>query len=321
MRSRATLLILISALAACLTGCGRGRAPDGSGTIECTQVTASTKVAGRVEAMRAEEGSAVAVGDTLALIDSADYELRRDSASAAVAQAQAQLDMMISGARDEDIEQARNKVREAAASATLASTNLARTKSLTESGSATQQQLDEAVAIAERAAAAHATAEEALAKLLRGNRKEEIRMAQAQVDQARAALGLAVRSVAECAVTSPLAGVVTMKVAEAGEVVGVGSPVVMITNLDDAWLSIYIAEDRLAGIAVGDSAYVTIDGDDGVYPGAVSFISPEAEFTPRDVQTPDERTKLVYRIKVSIENPDRTFKPGMPADGYIGSRP
>ncbi len=160
-----------------------------------------------------------------------------------------------------------------------------------------------------------------MAKLLRGNRKEEIRMAQAQLDQARAALGLAERSVAECSVTSPLAGIVTTKVAEAGEIVGVGSPIVTVTDLADAWLSVYIAENRLAGVAVGDSAFVTVDGDDGVYPGVVSFISPQAEFTPRDVQTPDERTKLVYRIKISLENPDGTFKPGMPADGYIGSRP
>jgi HlyD family secretion protein len=212
-------------------------------------------------------------------------------------------------------------VREAAAGATLASANLSRTESLAETGSATRQQLDEATAAAERASAAHAAAEEALARLLRGNRKEEIRMAQAQFDQTRAALGLAERNVAECAITSPLAGFVTTKVAEAGEIVGVGSAIVTVTDLGNAWLSIYVAEDRLAGMAVGDSAYVTVDGDNGVYSGTVSFISPEAEFTPRDVQTPDERTKLVYRIKISLENRDGMFKPGMPADGYIGARP
>jgi HlyD family secretion protein len=281
----------------------------------------SAKVAGRIERLRADEGARVAAGDTIAMIDASDYELQRNAAQAAVARAQAQLAMMISGARDEDIEQARSRVREAAATATLTSTNLSRMESLSESGSATQQQLDEAVASAERAAAARASAEEALAKLLRGNRKEEIRMAQAQVDQALAELGLAERSVAECSVTSPLSGTVATKVAEAGEIVGVGSPIVSVTDLGDAWLSIYIAENRLAGVTVGDSAYVMVDGDAQAYPGVVSFISPEAEFTPRDVQTPDERAKLVYRVKIALENPDGTFKPGMPADGYIDSRP
>jgi len=314
-------MFLLPTLMMSLFGCGSGRAPDGSGTIECTQVMVSARAAGRIESLRTEEGDAVAAGDTLALLDDADYVLQRQSAAAAAAQAQAQLDMIISGARDEDIGQARNMVREAAAGATLAAMNLSRIESLAETGSATQQQLDEATASAERAAAAQAAAEDALAKLLRGSREEEIRMAQARLDQARAALGLAERNVSECTVTSPLDGIVTTRITEAGEIVGVGSPIVAVTDLGDAWLSIYVAENRLAGIAVGDSAWVTVDGDSDVYPGVVSFISPQAEFTPRDVQTPDERTKLVYRLKISLPNPNGTFKPGMPADGYVGNRP
>jgi HlyD family secretion protein len=317
---RMTVAVLSAALL--VTGCGRGlRTPDGSGTIEATDIRISAEVPGKLLSVRAEEGSVVAEGDTLALIDPTDYELRLKAARASLSRARAQLDLVIAGARDENIEQARSVVREAEAAAGLADTSYVRAQRLFEVGSITRQKLDEAFAARERTAAALSSANEALAMLLRGNREEEVRMAQAQLDQVEAEAALAERALAHTTVTSPAGGTVTIKVAEPGEMVGAGSPVAVLSSLDQVWLSIYLAEPRLAEIALGDTAYATVDGRTEVYSGSVVFISPEAEFTPRDVQTPDQRAELVYRVKIQLDNSEGVFKRGMPADGYVGAHP
>ena len=90
-----------------------------------------------------------------------------------------------------------------------------------------------------------------------------------------------------------------------------------LSRLDDIWLSVYVPESRLGQVKLGQPAWVKIDGDPTFYRGLISFVAAEAEFTPRNVQTPEERAKLVYRVKITLENRDRIFKPGMPADGYL----
>ena len=99
--------------------------------------------------------------------------------------------------------------------------------------------------------------------------------------------------------------------------VGVGTPLVTLSRLDEVWLSIYVPETHLGRVKLGQSAKVRFDGESKRFNGIVTFISPEAEFTPKNVQTPDERAKLVYRVKITLKNPDGLFKPGMPADGFL----
>ncbi len=301
-----------------LAGCGlRGGGPDGSGTIECTQVQVAPQVAGRLLDVPLQEGAAVAKGDLIAQIDPADYELRRDEVLAGLALAQAQLNLVLAGARDEDIQRAREQVNEAKAAAGAADADYRRIRQVFEKKSATQKQMDDARAQADRTSAALAAAEQNLAKLTRGNRQEEIRIAQAQADQAKARLAVAEKAVADCKVTAPMDGVVTTRSREAGEFVGAGTPLVTLSRLDEVWLSVYVPEDRLSRVKLGAKAQVKLDGDQQMYGGTVTFISPEAEFTPKNVQTPDERAKLVYRVKITLANPDGLFKPGMPADGFL----
>lgn len=292
--------------------------PDGSGTIECTQVRAAAEVAGRVAALHFSEGDHVSQGQPLGEIDPTGYQLRRDEAAAALAQAQAQLDLMLAGSRDEDIQRARAQVREAKAVADASAADARRIGEVFEKGSATPKQRDDAAAAAERASAAQAAAEQQLARLIRGNRQEEVRGAQAAVDLAKARLAQAEKSIRDCAVLAPVDGIITTKSAETGEVLALGTPLATISRLDEVWLSLYIPEDHLGRVKLGNKAAVMIDGDSTRYEGTVTFVSPEAEFTPRNVQTPDERVKLVYRIKVTLPNPKGIFKPGMPADGYLG---
>jgi HlyD family secretion protein len=299
-------------------GCGMGRGkPDGSGTIECTQVLVAPQVAGKIAKMPAREGMALRAGDLVAQIDTADYELRRVESEAALALVQAQLELVTAGSRDEDVQRAKAQVREAEAVSRAAEADRKRIEEVFEKGSATTKQRDDARAGAERSAAALDAAQQQLTRLTRGSRLEEVRMAQAQVDLAKARMAQAAKGLADCAVKAPIDGTVTTRIREEGEVVGVGTPLVSLSRLDEVWLTLFIPEPRVASVKVGQTAWVMVDGSDKRIEGKVTFVSPEAEFTPRNVQTREERAKLVFRVRVTVLNSDGILKPGMPADGFL----
>ena len=291
--------------------------PDGSGTMECTQIRIAPEVAGRITALSFAEGDHVTKGQILATLDTTPYQLRRDEAAAALALAQAQLDLMNAGSRSEDILRARAQVREARAMADSAAADSKRMEALFAQNSVTTKQRDDAATAAERTSAGLAATEQQLDRLVKGNRLEEIQAALAAVALAKARLAQADKAIADCVITAPMAGIITTKNAEPGEVTAIGAPLATLSRMDEVWLSLYLPETRLAGIKTGQKATVKIDGDTARYEGTITFVSPEAEFTPRNVQTPDERVKLVYRIKVTLPNPKGIFKPGMPADGYL----
>lgn len=305
-------------LAAVTAGCRFSRqTPDGSGTIECTQVQVAPQVPGRLAQLPPQEGDRIKKGALVGQLDPADYQLRLRESRAALAFAEAQLALLTAGTRAEDLQKAREQLREAEAADRAAQADLRRIRQVYEAQSATAKQMDDAAAQAERAAAAKAAAEQQLAKLAKGSRDEELRMAEAQAEQARARLAQAEKALSDCTVTAPADGVVTTRSREPGEFVVAGAPLLTISLLDDVWLSIYVPESRLGRVRLGQPATVRIDGEPKPFAGRVTFVSPEAEFTPRNVQTPDERAKLVYRVKITLQNPDGVFKPGMPADGFL----
>ena len=138
---------------------------------------------------------------------------------------------------------------------------------------------------------------------------------QAQRDQAKAALAIAEEDVKKSRLYSPFDGFVTVKDVEEGEYVQAGTPVITVADLDEVWVKTYVPETQLGRVYLGQEAEVISDTFPGkTYPGTVTFISPEAEFTPKNVQTKEERVKLVYRIKVTLQNPKQELKPGMPVD-------
>lgn len=313
-----TIMAIALAAMALAGGCGlNDKKPDGSGTIECTQVDIAPQAAGRIAVLTPQEGDLVKHGDLIARLDATDYELKRNEARAAVAVARAQLELLLAGSREEDIERAREQVHEAQASAEAAGADLSRIGPVYQSGAATQKQMDDARAQAERTGAVLAAAEQHLAKLVKGSRKEEIHLAETQVAQAEARLALTEKTVADCTVTSSVIGVVTTRIREEGEFAPIGAPLVTVSRLDEVWLSVYVPETALGGVRLGQGAQVKIDGRRDYFEGKVTYISPTAEFTPRNVQTPDERAKLVYRVKITLDNKDGIFKPGLPADGYL----
>jgi HlyD family secretion protein len=154
--------------------------------------------------------------------------------------------------------------------------------------------------------------------IIAGPRKETIDQARAKVKLSEATLQLAQTRLSYATLASPMTGVVLSKNIEPGEYVAAGTPVVSIGDLVNVWLRAYIQESDLGRVKVGQKAKVTTDTyRDKVYEGRVSFISQEAEFTPKNVQTEQERVKLVYRIKIDIKNTKMELKPGMPADAVI----
>ena len=145
-----------------------------------------------------------------------------------------------------------------------------------------------------------------------------LEVAQAKLLEAQHALELAVIRLNYADLNSPIDGFITVKSADVGEVLQAGSPVFTVVDLNDIWLTAYVDETELGRVRLDQPVDVKIDTyPNKIYKGRISFISEEAEFTPKQIQTTEERAKLVYRIKVDIANVNLELKPGMPADGYI----
>jgi HlyD family secretion protein len=131
-----------------------------------------------------------------------------------------------------------------------------------------------------------------------------------------AQLAVLEKSRADASVVAPVSGIVTQKLVDAGEMVAPRMPLVVVTDLDHAWANLFVPEPLMPRVVLGQAATVLTDAGDRI-PGKVTFISPQAEFTPRNVQTADERSKLVYRIKVSVDNSKGVLKQGMPVDAEL----
>ena len=289
-----------------------------SGTIEAVEVSVAARTSGQIEKIFVEEGARVQPGDRLAVIDSASLAIQLRQAEAAVDLAESQLELLLKGARVEDIRQVEEAAKQAEATLNLASEDLERVRSLYAKESSTLKLLQDAETRFQVVQAQHAAARQALQKVRKLSRPEEVKAAQARLAQAEAGRDLFKKTIADATIISPTAGVVTHKAREPGEFVGPGTTFLTVADLENVRLNIYVTEVDLGRVRLGQRADVWIDSHlDRVFGGTVIFISPEAEFTPKNVQTREERVKLVYRVKIEIPNPEGIFKPGMPADASI----
>ncbi len=265
-------------------------------------------------------------------------------AEADTAQASARLDELASGSRPQEIEAARAAVARAQAEADRLARDYERIAALFGRDVVARREFESAKAASDVAQARLKEANENLLLVREGPRREQVAQARAGLDRSREALSLVkegprVETIAQArarvrqaeeaaalararlsyaAVRSPLAGIVLSKNAEPGDYVSPGTPVVTVGDLRNAWVRAYVEETDLARVKAGQAVSVTNDTYPGKrYAGRVSFISPQAEFTPKSVQTRKERVKLVFRIKVEIDNPAMELKPGMPVDAVI----
>jgi HlyD family secretion protein len=303
-----------------LAGCGNGHkgAIEASGTLEAVEVKVSAKVPGQVDKLFVDEGSQVKAGDTLAILDHSTQDIQWRQAQAGVALADAQYQLLVNGARSEDIQQAQDGLKQLEASAKVASDDFNRMKDLYASKSVTKKQYDDAESRFVITKAQLNSAKENLKKVRRFARPEDLEAARARLDQAKASADLLRKQINDAYVVAPVAGTVTNKPIEVGELVGVGTAIVIISRLETLNLMIYVSDNELGKVKLNGTADIVIDTyPDKTFPGRVVFISPIAEFTPKNVQTKEDRTKLVFGVKLEVDNKDGILKAGMPADAYV----
>ena len=312
------VVVVVAVVAWLLLRGGGGTAGEiaASGTVEATEADLGFQLAGRVLQVGPREGDVVSDGQELARLDLADLEAARAAAQALVAAAEARLTELRRGARPEELAQAQAAARAATDRADDARRTAERTRRLFEGGAVSRQTLDAAETALQVAEATQDQADQALAMVREGPRAETIQAQRALVEQAQANLSRAEASLANGVITAPFPGRITVRHREPGETVTPGVPVLTLLDPQDRWVRIYVREDQIGAVQVGMAATIMSDTyPDKVYPGEVTFIGSEAEFTPRNVQTTEERIKLVYPVKVRITgDPDFELKPGIPVD-------
>jgi HlyD family secretion protein len=296
-------------------GPGEGDDVLASGTVEATTADLGFATGGRLASVLVREGDAVRAGQPLARLERTELDARRRVAEAQVAAASALLDEARRGPRAEEIAQARAMLAAAASRLDDAVRDAARAQRLHDGGAISREALDKAMLQQAVARAQHEQAREALRALERGTRSERIVAAEAHLEQARAALAQVDAHLDDAEARAPFDGVVSVRHREPGETVAPGAPVVSLLDMADRWVRIYVRAPDIVRIAVGRPARILADRDTTSYGGVVAHIASEAEFTPRTVQTPDERAKLVYAVRVRITgDPDGRLKPGLPVD-------
>jgi membrane fusion protein YbhG len=337
-RSTAVWAPCLFVLTAAALSCRNGEPADRvrvSGQVEATEVQVAALVGGRLLELAPAEGERVATGAVVARLDATDTELALARARAERDQADAQLRLLKAGARIEDIRQAeaqlataQSETRAAEAEVAVAETDAERFESLLASKAGTQQQRDDAVARRDVARARARSgddrvraARENLARLRAGARPEEIDGARARVAAADAQMATLQKAIGDAVVTAPVTGTVTERIAEVGELIQPRAPILIVTNLDEVWANVYVDEPIVPRLRVGQPATLFTDAGGPGIQGVISYVSPSAEFTPRNVQTAEDRSKLVYRVKVTVNNKDGVLKAGMPVEAEIPVAP
>ncbi len=293
---------------------GKTGAIQATGTIEGTEVNLSAKNSGTIETLSIEEGDTVKQGQLVAVLSRNDLVAERDQDAEAVAEAQAKLDDLVSGARDQEIAQAQANVNIAQTNYDKAADDLAKRQQLAQQGAISQDVLDQYQVAANLTKDQLDAAQASLSLLQAGNRPDVIAAAQDEVKRTQAVLQSMQAVLGDLNVISPIDGTVLDKNYEQGEFVQMGSPIVTLMNLDDLWIRVYIPTDQLPGIKLGQQAHFTVSGMPQVFTGTVEEINSQGEFTLKTIQTEEERANVVFGVKIRIDNQGGVLKPGMPAD-------
>ncbi|MCA9246080.1 MAG: HlyD family efflux transporter periplasmic adaptor subunit [Planctomycetales bacterium] len=372
----ATRLIVLALLAAVLLAAlvyqqSRVEPSIVSGFVEADEIRVGSRVGGRVKEVYVVEGQQVEPEDLLVELEPfdlaerlAEAQARAQAAEAELArleagfrreeilqgeayalQLDAQLELLRAGPREQTIGAAEARLDAARSEARLAEQNFRRAQEVFERGAATQEEMDRATEQNTRAAAMVVVREQELAELQAGSRPEEIRAAEAALEQAKQQLALtrdgfreeevdaarAARDAAKAAVevvrkqmeelrvVAPNRGTVEAVDLQPGDLVAAGAPVLSLMDRERLWVRAYVPENRLH-LSVGATVELTVDSFPGEsFRGTVAFISRQAEFTPSNVQTPEERSKQVFRIKVTLAEGAERLRPGMAADVHLDS--
>jgi len=323
MTGRFLLLLSVASLA--LGACSNDKESAGveaSGIIEATEVTVSARAAGSIVRLYVHEGDRVSVGDTLLAVDDSDLQLQARQLEAGVEVARAGYELAAHGARREDIASAEEAVHQAQINLESARQDRDRFADLYGTHSVTEKVYEDAKTRYDLAERQLNTAQLNYRKLQSGSRSEDIAAAQARLEQAEAQLAAVQKKISDAHLLAPVDGVVTDRAVDVGEFVNIGSNTLTIARIDPMKLKIYVPENELGKVKLGQAADLTIDTyADRHYQGKVTYISPTAEFTPKNVQTKDDRVKLVFEVEIEVDNPNGDLKSGITADARLAPTP
>lgn len=287
------------------------------GNVDIRTVDLGFRVAGRIDRILAEEGQHVRRGDLLATLDTSSIDARIGEASAQVEQARAQLLKAQNGNRPQDIAQARARVEAAAAAAANAEQDYLRRSTLVGPGAISRAVWEQTVAERDRTQAQLREAQQGLSLLKAGSRPEDIAAAKAQLDAAEASRRSAATDLSDTRLLAPEDAVVDTRAKEAGAIVQPTETVLTLAIPRPLRIRAYVGEPDLPRIRPGLPVTVTADGASRTYHGTISWIAPQAEFTPKSVETESLRTDLVYRLRITISDPDDQLRQGQPVTVHV----
>ncbi|MGM3161059.1 secretion protein HlyD [Dickeya undicola] len=283
------------------------------GNVDIRSVNLGFRVSGRLTALNVDEGDAVQPGQLLARLDDAPQQnaLRQEKAS--VASAQAQLALLREGYRSEEIAQVRSQLEQAQAAYDYANSFYQRQLGLWKQHTLAANTLEDARSTRNQTQATLQAAREKLSQYERGNRPQEIAAAAATLAQAQAAEAQAQLNLQDTRLYAPSPGVILTRAAEAGSMLSAGSTVFTLSLTQPAWIRAYVTETQLGRAAPGREVLIYTDGrPNRPYHGRIGFVSPSAEFTPKNVETTELRTDLVYRLRIIVSDADDGLRQGMP---------
>lgn len=292
------------------------------GSIEAEETLVSFQVQGTIAEKMLDEGEPVFAGQVLARLDTLDLHSQVELGMAGLDRALAELSDLESGYRSEEIGQAAALLDEARAVDSRAGSDLERQAALLAAGAVSQSDYDAALAASRVSRASVEAAQQQVSMLLSGYTEGRLAAAAASARAAEATLSLARSNLDKAVLRSPLTGLVLEDYIERGEFVSPGTPAFSVSDLDTVFMRAYLEEPLLGRVSPGARALVTVDSWPGEsFEGVVGWISSEAEFTPTQIQTGDERTTLVFEMRIEIPNPGRKLLPGMPAEAAIEPLP
>ena len=299
-----------------LASCGGPGAEDRvfPGTVELDESDHAALVAGRVTEVRVTEGDTVRTGDTLALLVRAGLPEAAEQRVAQLASARAHLADLRRGSRAAELERAEADLAAAEAEATRTARDLTRVQEMATDGAVSPQELDAATTAAATAARRRDAARAVLQLAREGTREDQIRAAEAEVRSAEALLRGARADLGELAITAAADGVVLARLADPGEVIAAGTPVVSVGIVGRRWVRAYLPAALLAQLPTGTGVSVVPAGDSRSDPvtGRLGAVNPKAEFTPRAALTEEERADLLFAVRIELENPPASLRPGLP---------
>lgn len=318
----ATALALALLPACNRSGAGRNGELVLSGNLEVNDAQLGFKAAGRVVERAVSEGDRVTAGQLVARLDDAEQQAQLAVRRAELAAAEAALAELEAGSRPQEIAAVAAALRSAEAERDRVRLDFTRQQELRAKEVISDRDFEAMQAQLQAAEARAAEAAERLKLVQEGPRAETIRQSRARVEQARAAITLAATLLENTRLVSPLTGTVLSHNIEPGEFVSAGTPVITAADTAHVWVRAYLNQPDLGRVRHGQKVVVRTDSFPGRdFEGTVGFIASEAEFTPKTVQTPKERVKLVFRLKIDVANPKDELKPGMPADVILPATP